>query len=73
MNRVFAQSPDYSFRRIAARKKHPCAHIVATENGLVTVTFVHHIIEGCCSRCNGIMPLTFWQFQEKPAVEMQPS
>ena len=74
MNHVYAESPDYAFRRIAAGKRHPCAHSVTTANGLVTVTFVHHRdAEGRCRRCHGIMPLTFWQFQPKPAAEQQPS
>jgi hypothetical protein len=74
MNRAFAESPDYVFRRIAASKHHPCANVVKTANGLVTITFVHHRLpNGCCSRCNGIMPLTFWQFTDKPVAEMQPS
>ena len=73
MNHAFADSPDYAFRRIAAGTRHPCAHSVTTENGLVTVTFVHHRVNGVCSRCNGIMPLTFWQYQLKPIAEQQPS
>lgn len=74
MNRVFAESPDYAFRRIAAGKHHPCAHRVVTQNGLITVTFVHNRnSDGCCIRCHGIFPLTFWQYQEKSAAEMQPS
>jgi hypothetical protein len=63
VNIAFANSPDYVFRRIAAGKKHPCANVVKTADGLVTVTFVHSRLEdGRCSRCHGIMPVTFWQF-----------
>ena len=74
MNRAFAESPDYTFRKIALSSRHPCANSVVTENGLVTITFVHHRNRnGICLRCSGIMPITFWQYQERPAVEQTPS
>jgi len=74
MNRAFAESPDYAFRRSAAAGQHPCAHSVTGANGLVTVTFVHNRdAEGRCYRCHGIMPLTFWQFTNKLPTDMQPS
>ena len=70
MNRIFAESPDAVFRKIAARRNHPCAHVTKDKSGLVTVTFVHRLRRGaCCSRCNEIMPLTFWQHQ--PGIENQ--
>lgn len=76
MNRAFADSPDNVFKRIAAAKRHPCAHVVNDSNGLVTVTFVHVWQPGedrRCSRCSGIMPLTFWQCNPTPPAEQIPS
>lgn len=75
MNRAFAESPDAVFKQIAAGKRHPCAHRVVDGNGLITVTFVHIFknADRVCSRCNGIMPLTFWQYQDKPAAEYLPA
>lgn len=73
MNRVFQESPDNAFKMIAAVKRHPCAHRMSDGNGLVTVTFVHlrRGSDGACTRCKGIMPLTFWQYT--PAAEQIPS
>lgn len=69
MNRIFAESPDAMFKKIAAGKRHPCAHASKDSSGLITVTFIHRMENGVCVRCNGILPLTFWQYH--PGVEKQ--
>ena len=76
MNRAFAESPDNVFRHIAAGKRHPCVHCATDANGFMTVTFVHVFrlnSDGQCTRCKGILPFTFWQYQEKPLAEYLPS